>query len=90
MICSGIEISRAFGLRVVVKNPELIADGADAVVSHPNVHGIIVEKDAGTPESMDRLRTRIGRPMLPVWFVGFDKDGRRQSPRMRRTTPTRA
>jgi hypothetical protein len=71
-----IEISRAFGLRVVVKNPELIADGADAVVSHPNVHGIIVEKDAGTPESMDRLRTRVGRPMLPVWFVGFDKDGR--------------
>jgi hypothetical protein len=71
-----IDISRAHGLRVIAKNPGLLDDGGDAVVSHPDVHGIIVEKGAGTPEAMDRLRTRAGRPMLPVWFVGFDQDGR--------------
>jgi hypothetical protein len=71
-----IDTSRTFGLRVIAKNPGLLEDGGDAVVNHPNVHGIIVEKGAGTPESMDRLRMRAGRPMLPVWFVGFDQDGR--------------
>jgi hypothetical protein len=71
-----IDLSGKSGLRVIAKNPGLLDDGGDAVVSHPNVHGIIVEKGAGTPESMDRLRSRAGRPMLPVWFVGFDQDGR--------------
>jgi hypothetical protein len=71
-----IDASRTYGLRVIAKNPGLLDDGGEAVVSHPNVHGIIVEKGAGTPESMDQLRTRAGRPMLPVWFVGFDQDGR--------------
>ena len=34
-----------------------------------------MEKDAGTPEEMDALRNKAGKPTLPVWFVAFG-DGR--------------
>ena len=40
-------------------------------VAHPNVYGIIVERDAGNPGDMDALRREAGKPTLPVWFVAF-------------------
>ena len=47
--------------------------GAKSYVAHRNVVGIIVEKDAGTPDEMDALRKSAGKPTLPVWFVAFGK-----------------
>ena len=52
-----------------------MAGDATPYVAHRNVVGIIVEKDAGTPQEMDALRTKAGKPTLPVWFVAFG-DGR--------------
>jgi hypothetical protein len=46
-------------------------DAATAYVAHPNVYGIIVERDAGGPSDMDALRSKAGKPTLPVWFVAF-------------------
>jgi hypothetical protein len=45
-------------------------------VAHPNVYGIIVEKDAGDAHDMHALRERAGKPDLPVWFVFFDEQPR--------------
>jgi hypothetical protein len=45
-------------------------------VAHPNVYGIVVEKDAGNAHDMNGLRERAGKPALPVWFVFFDEHPR--------------
>jgi len=63
------------GLGVIAKNAGLMGDGARAYVAHPNVFGLIVEKDCGTPAQMDQLRRSANKPDLPVWFVTFG-DGR--------------
>jgi hypothetical protein len=74
-VMRGITLAQERGLGVIAKNPGLMKDGAPTYVGHPNVFGIIVEKDCGTPAQMDDLRRRVGKPGLPVWFVSFG-DGR--------------
>lgn len=73
-ILGAIEIAASYELRVIAKNPGLI-DDMDIYVSNRNVYGVIVERFAGTPDSMDALRRKIGRGSLPVWFVGFEASG---------------
>jgi peptidoglycan hydrolase-like protein with peptidoglycan-binding domain len=69
----GVDLAQQRGLGVVAKNPGLMKDGAPTYVAHPNVVGIIVEKDCGTPAEMDDLRRQAGKPDLPVWFVSFGR-----------------
>ncbi len=58
------------GLKVIAKNPGICSDPG-LYVRHANIYGIIVERDAGTPREMDKLRKQEGKPSLPVWFVFF-------------------
>ncbi len=69
-VIGAIELAATYNLKVIAKNPG-ITDDAVSYVSHPNVHGIIVEKGAGGATQMERLRHRAGKPDLPVWFVAF-------------------
>jgi hypothetical protein len=61
-----IDLAATYGL--IAKNPGLMEGDARAYVAHRNVFGIIVEKDTGTPRQMHELRTKAGKPTLPVWF----------------------
>jgi len=70
-VIGAIELARSYGLKVIAKNPGLMERGALAYVSHPNVYGMIVEQDAGSPSAMDALRRKAGKPNIPVWFVAF-------------------
>lgn len=72
-VLGAIDLAQTHGLKVIAKNPGLMDEDAKRYVAHPNVFGIIVEKDAGTPEQMDALRRAAGKPTLPVWFVYFGK-----------------
>jgi len=65
-----IDLASSYGLKVIAKNPGLLGD-ATSYVAHPNVHGIIVERGAGSPDEMDALRRKAGKPEIPVWFVAF-------------------
>ena len=63
------------GIQVLAKNPgvsNLWQEDSTAVVAHPNVVGIIVERGAGTAHGMHALRQRAGKPELPVRFVSYD------------------
>ena len=71
----GLALAQERGLGVIAKNPLLMKEGAPSYVAHPNVFGIIVEEDCGTPAEMDRLRRSADKPELPVWFVSYG-DGR--------------
>jgi hypothetical protein len=73
-VISAINLAASYGFKVIAKNPGLMQGDAMAYVSHPDVVGIIVEKDAGTPQEMDALRRRAGKPTLPVWFVAFGRE----------------
>jgi hypothetical protein len=66
-----IDLAATYGLKVIAKNPGLMGAGATAYVAHPNVHGIIVERGAGSAGDMDQLRRKAGKPTLPTWFVAF-------------------
>jgi hypothetical protein len=72
-VVAALELAESYGLKVIAKNPGLMEGDAVAYVGHRNVHGIIVEKGAGTAPEMDALRKRAGKPDLPVWFVFFDR-----------------
>jgi hypothetical protein len=74
-VLGAIDLAATYGLKVIAKNPGLMEGDATPYVAHRNVFGIIVEKDAGTPQEMDALRNKAGKPTLPVWFVAFG-DGR--------------
>ena len=74
-VLGAIDLAATYGLKVIAKNPGLMDGDKTPYVGHPNVFGIIVEKDAGTPQEMDALRNKAGKPSLPVWFVAFG-DGR--------------
>lgn len=80
-VIGAIEYARMNGLKVISKNPGISDYGEDftPAVANTNVYGIIVEKGAGTPESMDAMRKKAGKPDLPVWFVFFGKNGSRPS-----------
>ena len=70
-VIGAIDLAASYGLKVIAKNPGLMEGGAMSYVAHPNVYGIIVERDAGSPGDMDALRREAGKPTLPVWFVAF-------------------
>jgi hypothetical protein len=71
-VIGAIELAAGSGLKVIAKNPGLLASEiAKRYVAHPNVHGVIVERGAGVPDGMDALRRNAGKPDLPVWFVAF-------------------
>src|SRR5262245_41827289 len=78
-VIGAIDLAASYGLKVIAKNPGLMEgtahadrrNAATAYVAHPNVYGIIVERDAGGPGDMDALRRKAGKPTLPVWFVAF-------------------
>ena len=70
-VIRAIELADQYGLKVIAKNPGLLGRGARAYVEHPNVHGIIIEKDAGSPMPTNSLRGVAGKLDLPVWFVAF-------------------
>ena len=72
-VLGAIDLAQTYGLKVIAKNPGLMDADAKAYVAHANVFGIIVEKDAGTPQEMDALRRAAGKPTIPVWFVYFGK-----------------
>jgi hypothetical protein len=74
-VIGAIELAASYGLKVIAKNPGLMEDGATSYVAHPNVHGIIVERGAGSAGDMEALRREAGKPTLPVWFVAHG-DGR--------------
>jgi hypothetical protein len=74
-VMRGVELAQQRGLGVIAKNPGLLGDAAPKYAGHPNVFGIIVEEDCGTPAEMDQLRRMVGKSDLPVWFVSFG-DGR--------------
>jgi hypothetical protein len=69
-VISAIDLASSYGLKVIAKNPGLLGD-ATSYVAHPNVYGIIVERGAGSPDEMDALRRKAGKPEMPVWFVAF-------------------
>jgi hypothetical protein len=70
-VIGAIELAASYDLKVIAKNPGLMGGGATAYVAHPNVHGIIVERGAGSAGDMDKLRRKAGKPTLPTWFVAF-------------------
>jgi len=69
-VIGAIDLGATYGLKVIAKNPGLVA-GAVAYVAHRNIYGMIVERDAGTPTAMNSIRNLAGKPDLPVWFVAF-------------------
>ena len=70
-VIRAIDLAQSYGLGVVAKNPGLMGTDADRIIIHPNVFGIIVEKDAGAPRDMDELRRDSLKPDLSIWFVSF-------------------
>ena len=70
-VIRAIDLAAGYRLKVIAKNPELVDDDATPYLAHRNVFGVIVEKGAGTPAEMHRLRSAAGKPELPVWFVAF-------------------
>jgi hypothetical protein len=72
-VVGAVAHAESFGLKVIAKNPGLVDGDRKSYVAHRNVVGIIVEKDAGTPDEMEALRKSAGKPTLPVWFVAFGK-----------------
>jgi hypothetical protein len=74
-VIRAIELAVSYGFKVIAKNPGLMAaEESLAYVAHPNIVGILVEKDAGDAMGMNMLRRRANRPTLPVWFVAFGDD----------------
>ena len=72
-VIGAIELAASYGLKVIAKNPLLLRGGAVAYLAHPNVYGVIVERGAGSPDEMEALRRKAGKPTLPVWFVAFGR-----------------
>ncbi|HEY7664723.1 MAG TPA: hypothetical protein VH934_16520 [Xanthobacteraceae bacterium] len=72
-VVAAVELAESYGLKVIAKNPGLMEGDPLPYVGHRNVCGVIVEKGAGTPQEMEALRQRAGKPDMPVWFVFFDR-----------------
>jgi hypothetical protein len=72
-VVGAVELAESYGLKVIAKNPRLMEGDPLPYVGHRNIYGVIVEKGAGSPQEMDALRRRAGKPDMPVWFVFFDK-----------------
>jgi hypothetical protein len=69
------------GFLTYAKNPGLYDDFDDQLkyVMHTSVVGIIIERGAGDPAEMDKLRKAAGKPDLPCYFVFFDRTARAKS-----------
>ena len=90
-VVGAVELAARYELKVIAKNPQLMQGDPLPYVAHPNVYGIIVEKGAGTAHEMQTLRSRGGKPDLPVWFVFFDRgDGRDTAKKAARETAAHA
>lgn len=70
-----INAAQERGFLVLAKNPLLLSTPT-VYLSHPAVVGAIVERGAGDPQRMDRLRIAAEKPNLPVWFVAFGGKGK--------------
>jgi hypothetical protein len=69
-VLSAIELaSVVYDFDVIAKNP-LIMDG-DPTPYVAKCVGVIVERGCGSPNDMDVLRKKAGKPDMPVWFVAF-------------------
>lgn len=66
-VLEALSFARIHGLQVLAKNPKDVD-----YLRHPAVCGVIVEEDCGAPAFHEHLRTKAGRPDLPVWFVSFN------------------
>ena len=76
-VLRAVDLAASYGFEVIAKNPLLIDGDPLAYVAHSAVAGVIVEQGAGSPQEMEALRRRAGKPDLPVWFVAFGgSDGR--------------
>jgi hypothetical protein len=74
-VVGAVDEAARFGLKVIAKNPMLLEGDPLPYLAHPNIHAIIVEKGAGAPPEMEKLRRAAGVPRLPVWFVFCGEDG---------------
>jgi hypothetical protein len=70
-VVRAVDLAASYDFEVIAKNPLLMDDDPLPYVGHPAVAGVIVEQDAGTPQEMEALLRRAGKPDLPVWFVAF-------------------
>lgn len=73
-VMGAISLAYGYGMKVIAKNPGLMqggSNGALTYVKHPNIFGMIVERNGGDPSYMHQLRLLAGKPDLPVWFVAF-------------------
>jgi hypothetical protein len=68
-VIGATDAAGTFGLKVIAKNPLEMREDATSWLAHPDVFGVVVEKDCGSPTQMDGLRRKAGKPELPVWFV---------------------
>jgi hypothetical protein len=79
------DIAFAEGFQIICKNPGLgcssVEGDSDALeredatplLCHPGVIAMIVEKGAGTPDEMHKMRRAAQKLELPVFFVAFRK-----------------
>lgn len=74
-VLMAVDYAASFGLRVIAKNPLLIGGDPSPYLAHPAVYGCVIERGAGSPSDMARLRIKAKRPNLPCWFVAFN-DGK--------------
>src|SRR4051812_2522946 len=75
-VMGAVEYAYSRKLLIIAKNPLLCTGNPVPYVSHPGVIGVVVERGAGECLTMDELRKRAGKPMLPIWFVAFNADGK--------------
>lgn len=69
-----IELAATFKLKVIAKNPGLMANQSVRVqyLKHPNIFGAIIEKGGvADTDAANALRVAAGKPDLPMYFVGW-------------------
>ncbi len=70
-VIGAVDVAQEHVLRVIAKNPLACNWNPKSYIAHSNVYGVIVERGAGNPDDMHKLRVSAGKPTLPVWFVTF-------------------
>ena len=71
-VSGAYDLAASYGFKVIAKNP-VICQNQLAMMQHPAVVGVIVERGCGTPDEMAILRNRAAKPDLPVWFIYWGK-----------------
>jgi len=67
-ILRAIDLAETYSLRVIAKNAALLDD---PLLYLGRCHAVIIEKGAGAPGEMNRMRRDVGQPNMPCWFVSF-------------------